>query len=126
MSPVTPSGQIAAAGHAATRLAAPLIIGLLIVVAILQGQRTDQAVNDLRDLAAAQRTALVAGCERGNDLRAQVTANVSVLDEFLEAAAAARRASGDKQVADGYEQLRTKLAPLDPVDCATAYPDTPR
>lgn len=110
----------------AGRLVAPIIIALLIVVAILQGQRTDQAVKDLQELATNQRAALVAGCERGNDLRAQVTANVTVLDEFLQAAADARRASGDHQVAAGYEELRTRLDPLEPVDCATAYPTPPR
>lgn len=100
------------------------VVGLFIF-SFLQLHRTDEAANALRNLAPAQRAALVAGCERGNDLRAQLSKNVEVLDKLLATATIARRQSGDYVIARAYEQLRTLLEPIGAVDCERAFPRVP-
>lgn len=114
------------AGRAFVRNIGPIIVVALLILAALQAKRADENADILRDVVAGQRDAQVQGCIRGNKLRAQVTANVQVIDEFLKTAARARREEGNRTVAEQYEELRGHLDPLEPVDCDTAYPEVQR
>lgn len=109
----------------ALNILGPVIVVLLFVLAVLQAQRTADTVRTLRDFIREQRTAQVNGCHRGNQLRAQVNANVDVLGEFIGEAIRARRTSGDIAVADRYSALLPKLNPLELVNCEQAFPKAP-
>lgn len=113
------------AGRGAIRLTGTIIVALLLVLALIQNARQTNTIHELRSFIGEQRNAQVTGCHRGNTLRAQVTANVTVLDEFLATAAVARRLDHRMKVADRYEELRGKLRPIAAVDCERAYPRPP-
>lgn len=98
---------------------------------VLSKQAKDEA--SMRDRET--RANLLAGCERGNVLRGQVTTNndaivalkVSV-HAFAIHAAEARRDSGDMDVARQYDQIAAEVDQIQPraippVDCAAAYPE---